>query len=596
MNPYIAPLEEIRFLLTRLTDIKSVAEIVGAEALEDQDLTDAILEQAARFSQEVLAPLDMSADREGAKWDAGEVTTPKGFKDAYKQFIESGWNNVAIPEEYGGQGLPTLMSAPLNEMFVSSNKSFCYCTGLSQSGVKALISAASEEQKKTFLPRLVSGEWTATMNLTEPQAGSDVGALRTRAVPQDDGSYRIFGQKIFISYGEHDLSENIVHLVLARLPDAPAGSKGISLFVVPKYLPDTGERNDLSCAGIEHKLGNHGSPTCTMVYGEKGLGATGWMIGEENRGLNAMFVMVNSARFNVGMEGVSSSEKAYQQAVAYAHERIQGRLVGGKESVKIVKHPDVRRMLLMMRSQTEAMRALAYVIAEARDIEAKHPDQALRREKSGLIGLLTPVFKGWASETANETTSMAMQVFGGMGYIEESGVPQTFRDTRISSIYEGTTAIQAHDFIERKVVKDGAVVFRAWSEQVQHCLSELEGINVPELAGIHSNLKQAVEAMVETVHWAAEHYSDNTQEVLSGAVPLLKLVGIVAGGWVMARSAIAAYQMLRDGEGNSVFLQRKLQSARFFSAHVVPEVLGLAVIAKGAGESTLALGDEAFAI
>jgi alkylation response protein AidB-like acyl-CoA dehydrogenase len=560
-------------------------------------LVDLILEQASRFAQDVLAPLDSAADKDGAKWLDGGVSTSSGFKEAYKQFIESGWNSVGISEDLGGQGLPFLLCAALNEMFVSANKAFCYAPELTASGVKALANAASEELKSTYIPKLVSGEWTATMNLTEPQAGSDVGALKTRAEPQSDGSYRIFGQKIFISFGEHDLSDNIVHLVLARLPDAPAGSRGISLFVVPKYLVDSGERNDLKCVGIEHKMGNHGSPTCTMVYGDKGEGAKAWLVGEENRGLAAMFVMINASRFNVGMEGVSLSEKAYQQARNYAQERVQSRLVGSpsKEPVTIIQHPDVRRTLMLMRSQTEAMRAMAYVTAEAIDYSKSLSDPEARAEYQSFVDLMIPIFKGWASETGCENTSMAIQVWGGMGYIEESGVAQCFRDLRIATIYEGTTGIQAHDFIERKIVKDDGKAFASLIKKIQSCLSELQDSKCEEFGDIEIRLENGLTDLIETVAWAKANYLKRPQDVLAGSVPLLKLAGTVVAGWQMARSALIAKQLLNKNDGGQDFLRRKLQSVRFYASHVLPQSNGLAITAKSISESTLALGEVAFA-
>jgi alkylation response protein AidB-like acyl-CoA dehydrogenase len=594
VNPYVAPLDEIRFTLYELTDIERIAQQAGAEVLTDHELVDAILDQAARFAREVLAPLDTVGDREGATWSEEGVTTAPGFAEAYRQFVESGWNNVAISDEDGGQGLPAVLCTALQEMFVSANKSFCFCPELTLFGVKALANAASAELKAQYIPKLVSGEWTATMNLTEPQAGSDVGALRTRAVPQPDGSYRIFGQKIFISYGDHDLADNIIHLVLAKTPGAPEGSRGVSLFLVPKVLPE-GERNDVQCTGIEHKLGSHASPTCTLVYGDSGEGAIGWLVGQENKGLQAMFVMVNSARFNVGMEGVSIAERAYQQALNYARERVQGRLAGGgSESVPIIRHPDVRRMLLLMRCQTEAMRGLAYVIAAARDLASRHADATIRNEQQAFVGLMIPIFKGWASETGVDVASTSIQVHGGLGYIEESGVSQPFRDLRVAPIYEGTTSIQAHDLIERKLVRDGGVAFRAWQSQLHSCLQQLQQNQAAELDGIEGALRQAVAELEAVVDWALANYGERSLEVLAVSVPVLHLCGIVAGGWQMARAALAAQRFLQAEEGNAAFMRRKLLSARLYATHVLPEATSLAVIATGGGGSVMALGDEAF--
>lgn len=598
MNPYIAPLEEMRFVLRELADIERVAQLSDAEALSDPELTDAILDQAARFAKEVLAPLDAVGDREGVRWSEQGVTTAPGFVAAYQQFVEAGWNNVSMPSEYGGQGLPTLLCTAVHEMFTSSNKAFSYCPDLTEFAVKALIAGASESLKSLYIPRLVTGQWAATMNLTEPQAGSDVGALRTRAEPQADGTYRLFGQKIFISYGEHDLTENIIHLVLARIPGAPEGSKGISLFLVPKFLPEAdgrlGRHNDVKCTGIEHKLGNHASPTCTMVYGGSGEGAVGWLLGAENKGLQTMFFMVNSARFTVGQESTAMSERAYQQALAYARERVQGKLAGGgTESVPIIRHPDVRRMLLMMRSQTEAMRAVAYALAGARDLAERHSDPEVRLERQAFVDLMIPVFKGWASETAIEVTSTSIQVHGGLGYIEESGASQPLRDVRVAAIYEGTTSVQAHDLVERKLARDGGAALRAWLSQIHLVLHRLDDAANGELRDIAFNLREAVAALQEASNWAIANYPERPLEVLAGSVPLLRLCGIVAGGWQMARAALAAQRHLEQGHGHAAFLRRKLLSARFYAALVLPQAEGLSSIAMHS-ECAMTMGDEAF--
>ncbi|VVO66714.1 3-methylmercaptopropionyl-CoA dehydrogenase [Pseudomonas fluorescens] len=596
MNPYTAPLDEIRFVLHELAGLERVAELDDAESMADSELVDAILSEGARFAREVLAPIDSVGDREGARWSEGSVETAPGFSEAYAKFIESGWNNVSISAEYGGQGLPNLISAALQEMFVSANKAFCFCPELTAFGVKALASAANESLKNEYIPKLVSGEWTATMNLTEPQAGSDVGALRTRAIRESDGAFRVFGQKIFISYGEHDLTDNIVHLVLARIPGAPEGSKGVSLFLVPKFLPAKEEehsliRNDVYCSGIEHKLGNHASPTCTLVYGGSGEGAKGWLVGEENKGLQAMFVMVNSARYNVGLEGVALSERAYQQSLIYAQERVQGRAVnGGKESVPIIQHPDVRRMLLSMRSQTEAMRAVAYVLAAERDIASRHPDSSTRRASQSFVDLMIPIFKGWASETGIEVTSMSIQVHGGLGYIEESGVSQPLRDVRVSAIYEGTTSIQAHDLVERKLVRDGGAALRSWLSLIHLTLSQLNSRNDERLRVIERNLRVAVEALQGASEWILARYPDNPAEMLGGSVSFLRLCGVIAGGWQMARAAL----IVSEKPGDSEFARRKIHSAQFYAAHILPQAAGLALVAKEGGASVMDLGGAAF--
>lgn len=597
MNPYIAPLDEISFVLRELADIKTASGLEDAEVLADEELTDAILEQAARFAQGVLAPLDSVGDQKGATWSDVGVCTAPGFDDAYRQFVESGWNNVAIPAEYGGQGLPTLLCTAIQEMFISSNKSFCFCPELTAFAVKAIVNAGTESLKSLYVPKLVSGQWAGTMNLTEPQAGSDVGALRTRAEPQPDGSYRIFGQKIFISYGDHDLTENIVHLVLARIPGAPQGSRGVSLFLVPKFLPDgdgLGKHNDVQCSGIEHKLGNHGSPTCTLVYGSEGEGATGWLVGEENKGLQAMFVMVNSARFNVGLEAVALSEKAYQQSLNYARERVQGRLVGGDGSdVPIIQHPDVRRMLLFMRSQTEAMRSLAYVIAAERDIAERHSDSDVRSKHRAFVDLLIPVFKGWATEVAIDVTSTSIQVHGGLGYIEESGVSQPLRDVRVTSIYEGTTSIQAHDLVERKIVRDGGATLRFWISKIHITQRELSHAG-DMFVDIASAIDTALCALQEASEWCLSNYLKKPQEVLGGSVALLKLCGILAGGWLLARGALAAQRYLDEGKGDSAFMRRKIHSSRFYVTHIMAQCPGLSLVAINGGNAVTELGKDAF--
>jgi 3-(methylthio)propanoyl-CoA dehydrogenase len=584
-------MNDMRFALRELTDMDRVAQLPDAESVADPELMDAILEQAARFAKEVLAPLDHVGDRDGARWSESGVRMPAGFGEAWREYVQAGWNNIGLPSEHGGQGLPSLLCTAVHEMFMSSNKAFCYAHGLTESAAKALIAGASDALKDRYLPNLVSGRWTATMNLTEPQAGSDVAALRTRAMPQADGSFRVFGQKIFISYGDHDLTENIVHLVLARIPGAPEDSRGVSLFLVPKMLPD-GTRNDVRCSGIEHKLGNHASPTCSMVYGDRGDGATGWLVGTENKGLQTMFVMVNSARHTVGQEGTAMSERAYQQALDYARNRVQGRAHGGRDSVPIIRHPDVRRMLLTMRCQTEAMRAMGYLIAGARDLAARHPDAQVRRERQAFVDLMIPVFKGWATETAVEVTSTSIQVHGGLGYIEESGVTQPLRDVRVATLYEGTTGIQAHDLIERKLVRDGGTALRAWLQQVHATANQLDESRTSELQAIHLPLRHAIQALQSATDFVFEHYERRPLEVLAGSVPLLRAFGVVAGGWQMARAALAAHRQLAHGRGNTAFLSGKIASARFYAAHILPQVRALAEVATRGGEATLAM-DEA---
>ena len=598
MSVYTAPLADMRFVLRELVDIGSLAQLPDSEIVTDAGLTDSVLEQAARFASEVLAPLDAVGDREGARWNEHTVTTPSGFVGAYRQFVEAGWNSICIPAEYGGQDLPGVLCSATQEMFVAANKAFCMCPDLTASAVKALAAAASEPLKSFYIPKLASGEWTATMNLTEANAGSDVGALRTRAEPQPDGSYRLFGQKIFITFGEHDLTDNIVHLVLARIVGAPEGSKGISLFLAPKFLATgngLGRRNDVLCTGIEHKLGSHASPTCTLVYGANGEGAVGWLVGKENKGLQAMFVMMNAARFNVGLEGVALSERAYQKAVAYARERIQGKLAtGGRESVPIIRHPDVRRMLLSMRSQVEAMRAVAYMIAVARDLSERHPDEAVRRERQAFVDLMIPVFKGWASETGIEVASTSIQVHGGAGYLEDHGASQPLRDVRIAAIYEGTTSIQAQDLVERKLARDGGAAWRTWLSQLVGTVQQLEASNSTELNTIGRDLSHSVKALQEATDWVLAIFAQRPLEVLAGSVPLLRAFGIVAGGWQMARAAVVAHRQLQEGRGNAMFLRGKLVSAMFYATNLLPQVRALTAVATQGGASVMMMDEGAF--
>lgn len=593
MDAYVAPMNDIRFVLRELIDLHELAQLSDSEVLGDADLTDAILEQAARFAAEVLSPLDRVGDRQGARWTEHGVHTAPGFPEAYREFVAAAWNNIDMPAEYGGQDLPAVLCSAIHEMFVAANKSFCMCPDLASPAVEALAAAASEPLKTFYIPKLVSGEWTATMNMTEAQAGSDVGALRMRADSHPDGSYRLFGEKIFISYGDHDLTDNIVHLVLARIADAPAGSKGISLFLVPKYLPD-GRRNEVQCTGIERKLGNHASPTCTLVYGAQGTGAFGWLIGKENKGLQSMFVMMNGVRFNAGLEGLAVAERAYQMAVTYARERIQGTLPdGGGESVPIIRHPDVRRMLMMMRSQIEAMRAVAYEIAAARHVAARHPDPAVRAERQAYVDLMIPMFKGWATETSTEIASTSIQVHGGAGYIEGRGVTQPFRDVRVTTIYEGTTSIQARDLVERKLMRDGGAALRAWMSQVDHCLQQLERTANTELKDIGIKLRTALDSLGRAANWALVTYRQRPLQVLGGSVPLLRLFGIVAGGWQMARAGLVAQEQLRQGRGNAPFLRAKLISACFYSSQVLPQATGLAEVAINGSQWVMAMEDAA---
>src|SRR5437868_2393289 len=527
MSAYQAPLKDMRFVLNELAGLAELAKLPGYQDATP-DTVDAILEEASKFASGVLDPINYSGDQEGSKWTDGAVKTPKGFREAYKQFCEGGWNALPFEAEWGGQSLPRLVSTPVQEMWKSSNMSFSLCPLLTQGAIEALLLRGSPELQKRYLPKMVGGQWTGTMNLTEPQAGSDLSLVRTKAERKGD-HYLISGQKIFITYGEHDMSENIVHLVLARTPDAPEGVKGISLFVVPKFLED-GKRNTAKCASIEHKLGIHASPTAVMVYDK----AVGYLVGEENHGLEYMFIMMNAARFAVGLEGVAIAERAFQRALAFARERIQGRdLVQGGKSVPIIRHPDVRRMLMLMKSQTEAMRALAYTTAAAMDFARKHPDAEARKRHQAFVDLMIPVVKGWSTETGIEIASLGVQVHGGMGFVEETGAAQYLRDARITTIYEGTTGIQANDLIGRKVAfEKGATAFALIGE-MRKASKPLERLG-PAWDAARRNLDSAIDGLEAATRWLVETYAKDVARAAAVAVPYLELLGNVAGGWLMA--------------------------------------------------------------
>jgi alkylation response protein AidB-like acyl-CoA dehydrogenase len=529
MSTYRAPLEEMKFVMNELAGLGQVATLPGyADA--DADTVAAILEEAAKFATDILDPLNRPGDQRGSvRKDDGSVVTPPGFRDAYWKFVEQGWNGLAKSQEYGGQGLPQLVAAAVEEMWHASNMAFDLCAMLTQGAIEAIELCGSDELKQRYLPKMVAGTWTGTMNLTEPQAGSDLAAVRTRAVPQPDGTYKLFGQKIFITYGEHDYTENIVHMVLARLPDAPEGVKGISLFLVPKFVPDAdgkpGTRNDVHCVSIEHKLGIHASPTCVMSYGEKG-GATGWIVGEANRGLEYMFIMMNLARYSVGLEGVGLSERAYQRAVAYARDRVQGRAVGvekGAQAGPIIEHPDVRRMLMTMRAQTEATRAVAYVTGAAMDNATHHPDPEMRKRHQAFVDLMIPIVKGHSTEVGQEVASLGLQVHGGMGFIEETGAAQLYRDARITTIYEGTTGIQANDLIGRKTARDGGAIAREVAREIAVVANRLGSSPDRDLQAIGVRLAAAEAALQRAIEWIVAAFGQNTRVAHAGAVGYLRL-------------------------------------------------------------------------
>ena len=599
MNTYRAPLRDMHFALKELAGVDDVAKLPGYE--ETGDVLDAILEEAANFASGVLDPINASGDREGCTWRDGEVTTPKGFKEAYQQFAKAGWIGLPVPAEFGGQGLPQLVLGPTLEMWNGANVGFANGPLLNQGAIEAIELAGSEEQKKAYIPKLVSGEWTGTMCLTEPQAGSDLAQVRTTAIPEGD-HYRISGQKIFITFGEHDLAPNIVHLVLARLPDAPEGTKGISMFVVPKFLvsPDgsVGERNDVHCASIEHKLGINANPTCTLNYGEKSGGATGYLIGEANRGLEYMFIMMNAARFSVGVQALAIADRAYQSALAYAKERVQGRdikdvAVRGAEPVTIIHHPDVRRMLMWMKSQIEAMRGLAYVTAASLDYSIKHPDASARKEHKAFVEFMIPIVKGWCTETAIDVCSTALQVFGGMGYIEETGIAQQYRDVRITAIYEGTTGIQALDLVGRKLLRDmGAGATRVIG-QMKKFAASLEESDA-ELKSIGERLSKSIDALGEASQSIGMSAMADLRLGVANSVPYLKLWGIIAGGWQMARAAQIASQKIAAGDPEAEFYKAKLATARFYFDHVLTQSSWLRQEILHGGPSVMALTDDQF--
>ena len=598
MSNYSAPLRDMRFVMRELAGLDEITRLPGNEDVTP-DLVDAILEEADKFAAGVLAPLNRSGDQHGARWHDGEVTTAPGWKEAYRQFAESGWTAVACDPQHGGQGLPKLVSTAVMEMWKSANMAFSLCPMLTTGAIEALMLRGSDAQKAMYLPKMVSGEWTGTMNLTEPQAGSDLAAVRTRAEPQADGSYRLFGQKIFITYGEHDLTDNIVHLVLARLPGAPEGVKGISLFVVPKYLVEAdgslGARNDVRCVSIEHKLGIHASPTCVLAFGDQG-GAIGTLVGEPNRGLEYMFIMMNEARFAVGMEGLALSERAYQHALQYARERVQGTEAGvrGGPKVSIIRHPDVRRMLMSMKSQTEAMRALAYVVAAETDKAHHHVDAQERACSQAFVDLMIPVVKGWLTENAFEIASTGVQVHGGMGFIEETGAAQHLRDARITSIYEGTTAIQANDLIGRKIARDGGAAIDAVIRRMRAVETELGAIGDEPFVAIRRALGGGTAALEEAVAYLLATYGRDIKAASVGAVPFLRLLGIVAGGWQLARAALAARRRLEAGEGEADFYRAKIVSARFYADHIMAQAPGLAYTVVNGAAGALELDDTQF--
>lgn len=594
---YTAPIKDMLFVMNELADLEQIATLPGFEDA-NLDTAQAVLEESAKLCGEVLAPLNVEGDRNPSSWKDGVVTATPGFKEAFRQFAEGGWQGVQHPVEYEGQGLPKLIATPCVEMLNASNLSFALCPLLTDGAIEALLTAGTDAQKQTYVPKLISGEWTGTMNLTEPQAGSDLALVRTRAEPQGDGSFKLFGTKIFITWGEHDMAENIAHLVLARTPNAPEGVKGISLFIVPKFLINEdgslGERNDVHCVSIEHKLGIKASPTAVLQFGDHG-GAIGHLIGEENRGLEYMFIIMNAARFAVGMQGVGVSDRAYQKAAAYAKERVQSRPVDGsaKQPVAIIEHPDVRRMLSTMRALTEASRALAYVAAGHCDIAHRHPDEAKRAEHQAIYEFLVPVVKGWSTELSIDVTSLGVQVHGGMGFIEETGAAQYYRDARILPIYEGTTAIQANDLIGRKTVRDGGKVAKSLLASVAETVGLLGAQEGPAFRSMEKYLAEGQRSLGAVVDFVVANTKGDPNAVFAGSVPYLKLAGIVLGGWQMARALLVA---ARKHDEDPQFYGAKIATAQFYAEHVLPLATALeaSIVSAKGGEGVLALSADQF--
>jgi len=594
--PYIAPVKDMLFVMNELAGLSNVVAYPSyAQAGADVDLAPAILEESAKFNQDVVAPLNWPGDQNPSTWKDGVVTTTPGFKEAFEQFAAAGWQGVVHPAEFGGQSLPKLIATACFEMVHSASLSFALCPMLTDGAIEALLTAASPEIQAQYVPNMISGEWTGSMCLTEPQAGSDLSMVRARAVPEGNGTYKIFGTKIFITYGEHDMAKNIVHLVLARTPDAPEGVKGISLFVVPKFIVNIdgslGERNDVYCVSIEHKLGIKASPTAVLQFGDHG-GAVGYLVGEENRGLEYMFVMMNAARFAVGMQGIAVAERAYQKAVQYAKDRVQSRdLDGSTGPVAIIHQPDVKRMLMTMRAYTEASRALAYYAAAAYDAQHAAPDQAERKASQAVYEFLVPIVKGFSTEMSIEVASLGVQVHGGMGFIEETGAAQHYRDARILTIYEGTTAIQANDLIGRKTVRDGGATAKVFMQKIAETETALVASGSADAKAVLKQLTVGRTAFEEALAYIVANAKSDAKAVYAGSFAYLRLSGLVLGGWQMARSLLVA-ERLRDSD--PAFYGAKIATARFFAEHLLPQAGALAISIIESGHSTNSLEVEQF--
>ena len=594
---YRAPIKDMLFCMKELAHLEEVAKI-PAFADAGLDTAQAVLEECARFNEEVLAPLNWEGDKNPSFWRDGAVTTTPGFKEAFREYAEGGWQGLQHPVEHGGQGLPKTIGAACIEMLNSANTSFALCPLLTDGAIEALLTAGSPEQQHAFIPKMISGEWTGTMNLTEPQAGSDLAMVRTRAEPQPDGTYKLYGTKIFITYGDHDMAANIVHLVLARVVGAPEGVKGISLFICPKFLVNAdgslGARNDVQCVSIEHKLGIKASPTAVLQFGDKG-GAVATLIGQENRGLEYMFIMMNAARYAVGMQGIAVAERAYQKAAQFARDRVQSRPVDGSlpGSAPIIHHPDVKRMLMTMRAHTEACRAMALTAAAAFDAAHHHADAEVRKVNQAFYEFMVPLVKGYSTEMSIEVASLGVQVHGGMGFIEETGAAQYLRDARILTIYEGTTAIQANDLVGRKTARDGGRTAKAIAAQIEVTEGRLARADDPAALSMLKRLRAAREAFVEVVDFVAGQSKSNPNAVFAGSVNYLLLAGRVIAGWQMARSLLVARERIAAGD-DAAFMAAKIVTARFYAEHVLCQVPGLRDAIVDGAESVNGLALEAF--
>ena len=594
---YTAPLKDMLFNIEHLARIDQIAQIPG---FEDAGLetAQAVLEECGKLNAEVIAPLNWEGDKNPSSHSGTSVTTTPGFKDAYKQFTEGGWQSLQHPADYGGQGLPKTIGAACGEMLNSANMSFALCPMLTDGAIEALLTAGSDEMKAKYLEKLISGEWTGTMNLTEPQAGSDLAAVRTRAEPQPDGTYKVFGTKIFITYGEHDMADNIIHLVLARVQGAPEGVKGISLFVVPKFMVkddgSLGDRNDVYCVSIEHKMGIKASPTAVLQYGDHG-GAIGYLVGEENRGLEYMFIMMNAARYAVGVQGIATAERAYQKAVQYARDRVQSRPVDGSLSAAgpIIHHPDVRRMLMTMRAYTEGCRAMATVAAAAYDAAHHHPDAAVRKDNQAFYEFLVPLVKGYSTEMSIDVASLGVQIHGGMGFIEETGCAQYYRDAKILTIYEGTTAIQANDLVGRKTARDGGTGAKSIAAQIAKTEAQLAASSNADAQAMAKRLKAAREAFVDVVDFIAANGKSNPNAAYSGSVPYLMLAGNLVAGWQMGRALLVALAPEAQAQ-DAAFMAAKVTTARFYGDHILSKVPGMRDSIVEGADSVMALPLDAF--